>query len=116
MYYYDLKLILLGFRRSCAIPFPEMIGITAASENDLTAFKMFFDHVLDRVIFADMAFLDEAYFNIMYRKQNVIMLTPVKSVKGDPELIKQREKRLTEICSQRLYLKSVNPWSRFSIG
>jgi hypothetical protein len=42
MYYYGLKLHLLGFRRPGTIPFPEFIGITAASENDLTAFKELF--------------------------------------------------------------------------
>ena len=39
MYYYGVKLHLLGFRRQGTIPFPEFIGITAASENDLTAFN-----------------------------------------------------------------------------
>ena len=39
MYYYGLKLHLLGFRRPGTIPFPEFIGITAASENDLTVIQ-----------------------------------------------------------------------------
>ena len=39
MYYFGLKLHLLGFRRPGTIPFPESIVMTGASENDLTAFK-----------------------------------------------------------------------------
>jgi len=93
MYYYGLKLHLLGFRRLGTIPFPELIGITAASENDLTAFKeLFGDFIYNRVIFGDKIFFDKPYFDAKLVEQNIEMLTPIKLVKGEPDCIRQREK------------------------
>ena len=92
MYFYGLKLHLLGFRREKTIPFPELIGITAASENDLTAFKeLFGDNTYNRMIFGDKIFSDKPYFDMKADKQNVTMLTPVKLPKDEPDCIKQRE-------------------------
>ena len=93
MYYHGLKLHLLGFRIPGTFPFPEFIGITAASENDLTAFKeLFGDYIYDRVIFGDRIFSDKPYFDMKAEKQNIEMLTPVKLVKGETDCIRQREK------------------------
>ncbi|MBR3615389.1 MAG: hypothetical protein IKL56_02060 [Bacteroidaceae bacterium] len=39
MYYYGIKLHLVGQKRKRALPFPEIITLTDAAENDLTAFK-----------------------------------------------------------------------------
>ena len=86
MYYYGVKLHLLGFRRQGTIPFPEFIGITAASENDLTAFKeLFGEHIYNRVIFGDKIFSDKPYFDLKEDQQNIQMLTPVKLPKCERE-------------------------------
>ena len=93
LFYYGLKLHLLGFRRQGTIPFPELIGITAASENDLTAFReLFGDIVRNRVIWGDKIYIDHEYFEKKWKEQNVQMLTPVKLVKGEAECVRQREK------------------------
>ena len=101
MYYYactlrstrGLKLHLLAFRRPGTIPFPEFIGLTAASENDLTAFKeLYGDSIYDRVIFGDRIFSDQSYFQSKLIEQNIEMLTHIKLVKGEAECIRQREK------------------------
>jgi len=98
LYYYGLKLHLLGFRRPGTIPFPEFIGITGASENDLTAFKeLFGDYIYDRVIFGDRIFSDKPYFDMKAEKQNIEMLTPVKLVKGETDCIRQREKAYRDL-------------------
>ena len=39
MYYFGLKLHALAFRREGTIPFPEMILLSSAEENDLTVLK-----------------------------------------------------------------------------
>lgn len=39
MYYYGMKLHMAGQRRAGTLPFPEMIALTPASDNDLTVFK-----------------------------------------------------------------------------
>ena len=64
MYYYGLKLHMVGQRREGTIPFPEMMAITSASENDLTVFKC------------------------------------DKGIKGEPEVIRQREKAARDLFSQ----------------
>ena len=93
MYYYGVKLHVLSFRRPGTIPFPEYIGVTAASENDLTAFKeLFGDQIFDRIIFGDRIFSDKPYFDEKTDKQNIEMLTPIKLVKGETECTRQREK------------------------
>ena len=100
MYYYGLKLHLLAFRRPGTIPFPEFVGITPASENDLTAFKnLFGDDICNRVVFGDKIFFDEPYFKIKQTEQNIEMLTPVKLTKGEPEIIRQREKAFRDLYS-----------------
>jgi len=100
MYYYGLKLHLLGFRRPGTIPFPEFIGLTSASENDLTAFKeLFGDNIYDRVIFGDRIFFDQSYFDNKWSEQNIQMLTPIKLVKGETESIRQREKAYRDLYS-----------------
>jgi hypothetical protein len=100
MYYYGLKLHLLGFRRPGRIPFPEFIALTAASENDLTAFKEIFgDLIYNRVIFGDKIFTDKPYFDGKFAQQNIEMLTPVKLVKGEAQCIRQREKAYRDIYS-----------------
>ena len=100
MYYFGLKLHLLAFRRPGTIPFPEFVGITPASENDLTAFKnLYGDYICNRVIFGDKIFSDEPYFKIKLTEQNIEMLTPVKLAKGEPERIRQREKAFRDLYS-----------------
>ena len=98
MYYYGVKLHLLGFRRQGTIPFPEFIGITAASENDLTAFKEIFgDQLYNRSIFGDKIFSDKPYFDLKAEQQNIEMLTPVKLPKGEADCIRQREKAYRDL-------------------
>ena len=100
MYYYGLKLHILGFRRPGNILFPEFIGVTAASKNDLTAFKEFFgDNICDRVILGDKIFSDQQYFNLKLVEQNIERLTPIKLVKGEAEYIRQREKAYRDLYS-----------------
>jgi hypothetical protein len=92
------QLHLLGFRRPGTVPFPEFIGITGASENDLTAFKeLFGNYIFDRVIFGDRIFSDKPYFDMKADKQNIEMLAPVKLVKGEAECIRQREKAYRDL-------------------
>lgn len=65
MYCYDIKLHTVGQRREGIIPFPEMIALTPASENELTVFKnecvpcLYGKTVLADKIYRDFAFFDE---------------------------------------------------------
>lgn len=59
-----MKLHVMGHRRNKTLPYPEIITLTDASENDLSVFKrecMPFLH--GKTIFGDKIYSDLSYFN-----------------------------------------------------
>ena len=100
LFYYGMKLHALAFRRKGTIPFPEQLILTQAQDNDLAVFKeLWGDKVQDRIIFADKAYSDKEYFKAAFDNQNLEMRTPVKAIKGEPEVIRQREKAANDLFS-----------------
>jgi len=99
MYYFGLKLHLLAFQRNHSLPFPESFVITPASENDLNVFKQYWSDIPNRVFWGDKIYQDHDFFTTLFEKQNSIMLTPVKAVKGQPECIRQRDKAYNDLFS-----------------
>lgn len=100
MYYYGMKLHALAFRREGSIPFPEQLILSMAKENDLAVFKQQWGELIyNRWIFADKAYFDHDYFGKMEKNQNAIMVTPVKAVKGEEQLIRQMDKAADDLFS-----------------
>jgi hypothetical protein len=101
LYYYGLKLHMLAFRRSGTLTFPNKIHFSAASQNDLTVAKeqQWFDDLIDVELFADKAYCDEPYFEQREQWIQLELFTPVKTVKGTPEVIKQREAAANNLFS-----------------
>lgn len=99
MYYYGLKLHLLGFRRVGKLPHPEQILFTPASVNDLTVFKEAWSEIEHRTFFGDKIYFVKQINEHMMENQNSEMLAPVKGVKGMPEVIKQRIKAADDLYS-----------------
>lgn len=100
MYYFGLKLHALAFRREGTIPFPEMILLSSAEENDLTVLKReAADSLINRNIFADKIYSDFSYWGNKQQEQGTTMLTPVKAIKGEQPVITQREKAGRELFS-----------------
>ena len=63
MYYYGMKLHTVGQLRKGRIPFPEMIVLTSASENNLTILKKECVPYLDgKTILADKIYSDSSFF------------------------------------------------------
>jgi hypothetical protein len=101
VYYYGLKLHLLGFRRKGKLPFPEMIAISQASENDLNIFRNEFDNYLyNRTIYGDKIYYDIDYFKEREISNIYQMLTPIKLVKGEAECLRQRDKAYNDLFSK----------------
>lgn len=113
MYYYGMKLHMVGQRREGTIPFPEMIALTPASENDLTVFKNeCVPYLSEKTVLGDKIYSDFSFFN---ESNMVKMLTPHKEIKGEPEVLKQREKAARDLFSQavskvRQSIKSFFNW------
>ena len=99
MYYHGLKLHLLGFRRIGKLPHPEQILFTPASVNDVTVFKEASSGIENRTFGGDKIYFINELNEYMLKHQNSEMLTPVKAVKGMPEVIKQRIKAANDLFS-----------------
>lgn len=100
MYYYGLKLHTLAFRREGTIPFPEMLILSSAEENDLTVLKReATDNLENRTIFADKIYSDFPFWEQHFQEKGVAMLTPVKAIKGEHIDITQRMKAARDLFS-----------------
>ena len=98
MYYYGVKLHMVGQLRKGKIPFPEMIVLTSASENDLTVFKNeCVPYLNGKTVLADKIYSDFSFFG---DSNPVKVLTPYKEIKNEPKVIRQREKAARDLFSQ----------------
>ena len=100
MYYFGLKLHILGFWRKGRLPFPESFVITPASENDLNVFKNYWSDIVNRTFYGDKIYIDEPFFEKLKMHRNVEMLTPVKKIKGEPECIRKMHKAADDLYSK----------------
>jgi hypothetical protein len=99
MYYYGLKLHALGYSRIAQLPFPEQFLLTPASENDLNLFRQAWGGFENRTFYGDKIYHDVDYFENAFKNQNLIMLTPVKGIKGQTETIKMWDKAANDLFS-----------------
>ena len=99
MYYYGLKMHLLGFRRIGKLPHPEQILFSQASINDVTVFKEFWSEIENRVFFGDKIYFVNELNKSMLKNNNSETLAPIKAVKGMHEVIKQRIKAADDLFS-----------------
>lgn len=72
------------------MPFPEQILYTPASVNDISVYKEAWSQMYNRTFFGDIIYMNYEFNEEMKTKYNSEMLTPVKAVKGMPDIIKQR--------------------------
>ena len=86
MYYYGIKLHVLGQKRYQTLPLPILSLITPASENDLTCAKGFLDafHGLD--IYADKAYRNTSWQKSLLQDNQTQIFTPVKLAIGQKVL------------------------------
>jgi hypothetical protein len=81
------------------LPHPEQILFTPASVNDVTVFKEAWSGIEGRTFFGDKIYFVNDLNEYMMKHQGSEMLTPVKAVKGMPEVIKQRIKAANDLFS-----------------
>lgn len=97
MYYYGMKLHLVGQKIDRKLPYPEIITLTSAEENDLAVFKReCVPYLYGKTILGDKIYSDSSFFNDTCP---VKMLTPCKQIKGEAEVITQREKAARDLFS-----------------
>lgn len=100
MYYYGMKLHALGFCNPTKLPHPEQIIFTAASVNDLALFKEAWSEKENRTFFGDKIYQSKSFFTDMHANFNSEMLTPVKVVKGMPDVLKKFDRAANDLYSR----------------
>ena len=99
IFYYGMKMHLLGFRRIGKLPHPEQILFTPASVSDASVYKQAWSELNDRIFFGDKIYSDLDFNEEMKKKHNSVMLTPIKEVKGMCDEIKKRIKAADDLFS-----------------
>ena len=100
IWYYGLKLHVLGMARPLKLPFPESVVVTQASENDLNAFKQNWADLSNRQFYGDKIYHDPEFFADMTLRYNSVMLTPVKGIKGQSDYLKFFNKAANDLFSK----------------
>ncbi len=80
MYYYRLKLHLLGFRRIGKLPHPVQILFTPASVNDVTVFKDAGSGIENRAFGGDKIYFVNDLNQQMQEHLNSEIIAPIKAV------------------------------------
>lgn len=100
MYYFELKLHAVAFCRKGTIPFPEMLILSAADENDSTVFEReCVGDLNNREIYADKIYSDIPFYKVTKECKNLELFTPIKSIKGESPEITKREKAARNLCA-----------------
>ena len=100
IYYHGLKLHALAFRRYGQLPFPEQLLVTPASVSDLYVFKEAWSNIFCRNFWGDKIYYNEDFFAKLEKEKDSIMLTPIKGIKGQSEVEKQRDKAYVDLFSK----------------
>lgn len=100
MYYFGLKLHMLGFRHFDKLPYPEQLVFSPASENDLAVFKECWSGIQRRTFYGDKIYNDKDFFKNMGENNNSFMFTPVKAVKGQNEWEKTFNRAADDLFSR----------------
>jgi hypothetical protein len=99
IWYYGLKLHILGFKRNGKLPLPESIVLTKASENDLNVFKQNWSEMVNRYFYGDKIYFDPEFFKDLFINKNSVMCTPVKAIKGMTDELKSKYKAADDLFS-----------------
>ena len=100
LYYYGLKLHILGWKREGTLPWPESIVVTSAADNDLSVFKENWSELTDHDFYGDKIYSNKEWFEQWSIKQNSRMFTPVKATKGMSETIRQLDRAANDLYSK----------------
>lgn len=110
IYYYGVKLHILGFKREGTLPLPEYIGLTPASIHDLTAFEQIAPLLQEGEIYADKAYIDEIIRQLLETEQQLALNTPVKKKKGQKKLEFFDQLLSTSVSRIRQPIESLFNW------
>lgn len=115
-YYYGVKLHVLGLRRPGTLPLPTSLGLTPASDHDLTAFRQIASQIQGGEVYVDKAYADELLKQTCQTEQDLMMLTPIKKAKGQAYLDAADQLWSTAVSRVRQPIESLFNWIEQKTG
>ncbi len=115
-YYHGVKVHALATRKNKSIPLPEVLHISAASENDLSFARPLFGYLQDCELFADKIYSDDKLKEQLKKEQNVTLYTPVKRKKGQKRLYFDQKLESTAVSRVRQPIESLFNWINEKTG
>jgi len=109
IYYYGVKIHVLGIKREGELPLPDYIGITGAHNHDFPVFCQIAPYLEGGYVYADSAYIDEFEKHIL-EQQNVELRTPVKKKKGQKKLALFDQLLSTSVSRVRQPVESLFNW------
>lgn len=100
MHYYGVKLHTIAKPVKSSLPIPEFVAITPASTHDLTALRPLLPKLVGKALFGDKIYADKPLNETLQSRQDTCIYTPIKLVKGQHELERNRNKAADELFSR----------------
>ena len=110
MYYYGVKIHVLGESKYETIPTPKLVSITKASDHDLKEAKVLLKDVHGIDLYADKAYIDGVWEEELKDKNNIEVLTPVKLKKGQAYLESADKYKSAGVSRVRQPIESFFNW------
>jgi hypothetical protein len=115
-WYHGVKVHALATRKVKSIPLPEMLHISAASDNDLSMARPLFAYLQHCEIFADKIYRDAKLKEQLKEEQQVMLFTPVKRKKGQKRLHFDQKLHSTAVSRMRQPIESLFNWIQEKTG
>jgi len=110
LYYYGVKLHVLGYSRFSQLPIPNYVGTSPASKHDLTVFKPIFEQIHNQAVFADKAYHNEAFWEGLQSSNNLHFFAPIKKKKGQKRLLQMDGTYSTLVSKTRQPIEAFFGW------
>jgi hypothetical protein len=115
-YYYGVKLHVLGLRRLGTLPWPDYLGLTPASDHDLTVLRQIAPQLHGGQLFLDRADCDDLLAQATQVDQELMLLTPVKKAKGQAYLDAADQLWSTAVSRVRQPIEALFNWLEEKTG
>jgi len=109
LWYYGVKVHILGTKRNGTLPLADFIGVSPASDHDLNAFRQIAPCLENCKLFADLAYMDELEKQLL-KEQGTDICTPIKKKKGQQFLELFDQLLSTSVSRIRQPIESLFNW------
>lgn len=115
LYYYGVRVHVIGRRQAGTLPNPEYIGVTGASHHDGKIFEQIRPELANNELYGDKAYQRSDAEDVR-NTQNLTVLTPIKKQKGQKYLEPQDQWLSTAVSRIRQPIESLFGWIEEKTG